>query len=101
MEEQFCILSSLREELSTSAHVTIPTNIRNSLVRHDIVLIEDMSVNIVKLTVSTNTRETFQAARKKKSEKFLYLQLISVLEDRGHSVFSNHYLGTSSLDQFS
>ena len=45
-----------------------------------------MSVNILELTIPTNTREAVQAARKRKSEKPLYLQLISDLEDRGLSV---------------
>ena len=76
-----CLLSSVRNELPASVHLdadiptwrasdsppaTIPTNISTLLARPDIVLIEDMSVNILE---PTNTREALQAARKRKSEK--------------------------------
>ena len=44
------------------------------------VLIEDLSVNLLELTVPTNTYEALQAARNRKS-KTLYLQLVSNLED--------------------
>ena len=44
---------------------------------------EDVSVNILKFTISTNMREALQAARKRESEKPPYLQLINDLEVRG------------------
>ena len=64
----------------------IPTNNSTTLASPDIVLIEDLSVNLLELTVPTNTNEALLAARKRKSEKPLYLQLVSDLEDRGLSV---------------
>ena len=64
----------------------IPTNNSTTLARPDIVLIEDLSVNLLELTVPTNTNEALLAARKRKSEKPLYLQLVSDVEDRGLSV---------------
>ena len=50
------------------------------------VLIEDLSVNLLELTIPTNTYEALQAARNKKVEKPLYFQLVSDMEDRGLSV---------------
>ena len=50
------------------------------------VLIEDLSVNLSELTILTNTYEALQAARNRKLEKPLYLQLVIDLEDRGLSV---------------
>ena len=96
-----CLLSSVRETLSATAHLyadiptwrasesppaTIPTNISTTRARPDIVLIEDLSVNLIELMIPTNTYEALQAARIRKSEKPLYLQLVSNLEDRGLSV---------------
>ena len=43
-------------------------------------------VNLLELTIPTNTYKALQAARIRKSEKPLYLQLVSDLEDRGLSV---------------
>ena len=54
--------------------------------RPDMVLIEDLSVNLFELTIPTNTYKALQAAKNRKSEKPLYLQLVSELEDRGLSV---------------
>ena len=96
-----CLLSSVQKELPATAHLfadipswrasesppaTVPTSTSTTLARPDIVLIEDLSVNLLELTVPTNTNEALLAARKRKSEKPLYLQLVSDLEDRGLSV---------------
>ena len=50
------------------------------------VLIEDLSINLLELTIPTNIYEALQAARNRKSRKPLYLQLVSDLEDHGLSV---------------
>ena len=96
-----CLLSSVRETLPATAHLyadiptrrasesppaTIPTNISATQARPDMVLIEDLSVNLLELTIPTNTYEALQAAKNRKLEKPLYLQLVSDLEDRGLSV---------------
>ena len=96
-----CLLSSVRETLSATSHLyadiptwrasesppaTILTNISTTLVRPDMVLIEDLSVNLLELMIPTNTYEALQAARSRKSEKPRYFQLVSDLEDRGLSV---------------
>ena len=49
------------------------------------VLIEDLSVNLLELTIPTNTYEALQAARSRKSGKPLYLRLVGDLEDHGLS----------------
>ena len=50
------------------------------------VLINDLSVKLLELTIPTNMYEALEAARNRKSEKPLYLQLVSDLEDHSLSV---------------
>ena len=109
-----CLLSNVWETLSATSHLhadiptwrasesppaTIPTNISTTRARPDMVLIEDLSVNLLELTIPTNTYEALQAARSRKSEKPTYLQLVSDLEDRGLSV-SFQTLEIGSLGHF-
>ena len=54
-------------------YATIPTNISTTRARQDMVLIDDLSVNLLELTIPTNTYKALQAARNRKSEKPLYL----------------------------
>ena len=109
-----CLLSNVLETLSATSHLhadipswrasesppaTVPTNISTTRARPDMVLIEDLSVNLLELTIPTNTYEALQAARSRKSEKPTYVQLVSDLEDRGLSV-SFQTLEIGSLSHF-
>ena len=58
-----------------------------------------LSVNLLELTIPTNTYEALQVARSRKSEKPTYLQLVSDLEDCGLSV-SFQTLEIGSLGHF-
>ena len=75
-----CLLSNVRETLSATSHLhadiptwrasesppaTIPTNISTTWARPDMFLMEDLSVNLLELTIPTNTYEALQAARSK------------------------------------
>ena len=66
---------------SESPPATIMTNVSTTQARPDMVLIEDLSVNLLELTIPTNTYEALQAARNRKLENPLYLQLVSDLKD--------------------
>ena len=96
-----CLLSSVHQEISASVKLygdirlwrasdsppaTLPMNISTTRARPDVVLIDNSAVRLLELTVPTNTREALQAARIRKLNKPLYLQLISDLEERGLSV---------------
>ena len=95
-----CLLSSVHQEISASVKLygdirllrasdsspaTLPMNISTTRARPDVV-IDNSAVRLLELTVPTNTREALQAARIRKLNKPLYLQLISDLEERGLSV---------------
>ena len=73
-----CLLSNVRETLSAIVHLyaniptwrasespptTIPTNISTTRARPDMVLIDDLSVNLLELTIPTNTYEALEAAK--------------------------------------
>ena len=94
-----CLLSSVHQEISASVKLygdihllrtsdsspaTLPMNISTTRARPDV--IDNSAVRLLELTVPTNTREALQAARIRKLNKPLYLQLISDLEERGLSV---------------
>ena len=72
---------------SDSPPSTLPRDITTSLVRPDLVMIEDSSITILELTVPFNSRDALQAASLRKSNKqsYMYLQLLSDLEERGFS----------------
>ena len=88
-----CVLLSVRETLSATVHLyadiptwrasespltTIPTNITTTWARPDMVLIDDLSVNLLELTIPTNTYEALEAARNRKLEKPLYLKILKL-----------------------
>ena len=93
------LISPCTGRASESPPATIPTNISTTRARPDMVLIDDLSVKLLELTIPTNTYEALEAARNRKSEKPLYLQLVSDLEDRGLSV-SFQTLEIGSLGHF-
>ena len=90
-----CLLSSVRETLSATSHLyadipiwrasesppaTIPTNISTTRARPDMVLIEDLSVNLLELTIPTNTYEALQlpGAENQKNQTFNSRKLIEL-----------------------
>ena len=64
---------------------TIPTNIISTSSRPDLVLHCGSEINLLELTVCSNTVEGFSGARARKQSKQVYIELVGDLEASGYS----------------
>ena len=64
---------------------TIPTNIISTSSRPDLVLHCGSEINLLELTVCSNTVEGFSGARARKQSKQVYIEVVGDLEASGYS----------------
>ena len=70
---------------------TIPTNIISTSSRPDLVLHCGSEINLLELTVCSNTVEGFSGARARKQSKQVYIELVGDLEASGYSTTYDIY----------
>ena len=63
--------------------LTVPSSLVSTTARPDIVIIQGMSIQLLELTVLTNTKNDLQAARERKQTKPNYIALANDLENVG------------------